>query len=312
MHAVRHAQSVGDLATLVPSWRRALLARNRAEKTINTYMEAAEQLIAFLRERGMPTEAAKITREHVEAFIAHLVQTRAPATAANRYRGVGSLFKWLTEEGEIRRNPMERMSPPAVPERPVPVLPDAEVKRLLKTCSGASFRDRRDEAIIRVFIDSGLRLSEVANLRLTDDDDTNDVDLDRSILRVVRKGRREGVAFIGKNTNVALDRYIRRARARHPKAHLEWLFLGRKGRVTPSGMRQIVERRGEQAGIKGLHPHALRHLAIHHMKAAGLPDELVMEQAGWSSSAMLHRYASSTRRERLGDAWKKFSPGDRF
>ena len=61
--------SVGDLATLIPSFHRNLRARNRSPKTIKSYLEAANQLDGFLRDRGMPTEASSIRREHVEAFI---------------------------------------------------------------------------------------------------------------------------------------------------------------------------------------------------------------------------------------------------
>lgn len=309
-----HADIVGHLTTLAPSWLRALRAANKAPKTIRTYKESADQFVAFLDETGMPPAAAKITREHVEMFIERLAEAgRAPATVATRYRGLQSLFKWLEAEGEITSSPMARMSPPHVPERPVPVLPNEDVHKLLKTCSGKAFEDRRDEAILRVFIDAGLRLSEVANLRYDPADEAkNDVDLDRSMLRVVRKGRREGVAFIGKKTTVALDRYIRRDRAGHRHAGEPYLFLSRVGRMTASGIWQMVVTRAERAGIGHVHPHALRHLSVHHMKSSGMPDELIMVQAGWRSPAMLSRYAASTRTQRLADAWKNFSPGDQF
>ena len=62
----------------------------------------------------LPTAAARITREHVEAFVTHLVETRSPATAHVRYRALRSLFGWLVEEGEVRESPMARMSPPKV------------------------------------------------------------------------------------------------------------------------------------------------------------------------------------------------------
>ena len=64
------ASSVGDLAALIPAWLRSLRAENKSPKTIETYSEAANLLLRFLREHGMPTEAAKVTREHVETFIA--------------------------------------------------------------------------------------------------------------------------------------------------------------------------------------------------------------------------------------------------
>lgn len=71
------ASSVGDLATLIPSFQRSLRAANKSPKTVATYSEAANQLLDFLRASGMPTEVAKISRDHVEAFIEQLVGTRS-------------------------------------------------------------------------------------------------------------------------------------------------------------------------------------------------------------------------------------------
>jgi hypothetical protein len=88
-------ESVGDLATLIPSFERSLRAANKSPKTIATYGEAAHQLLAFLRESGMPTEVARIRRAHVECSIERLVAAKAPATANNRYRALTALFNFL-------------------------------------------------------------------------------------------------------------------------------------------------------------------------------------------------------------------------
>ncbi len=139
------AESVGDLATLIPSFERSLRASNKSPKTIATYGEAAAQLLAFFRESGMPTEVAKIGREHVEAFIERLVATKSPATANNRYRALTALFNFLVDFGEITASPMAKMRPPRVPEVPVPVLTDEQLKKLLATCKGSkSLEDQRD------------------------------------------------------------------------------------------------------------------------------------------------------------------------
>ncbi len=158
-------------------------------------------------------EVAHIHREHVESFTSHLLETRKPATANNRYRGLQSFFKWLVDEGEIQESPMARMKPPRMPEAPPDVLRKDQVKALLARCDkGNDFESRRDTALIRVFIDTGARLSEVTNLRLNPQDNAqNDVDLDRGILRVLGKGSRERLLAVGRKTVRALDRYIRGA-----------------------------------------------------------------------------------------------------
>jgi site-specific recombinase XerD len=142
-----------------------LRAENLSPNTLKTYREAVDQLERFLVTQGMPTDVGRLTREHVEAFVASLLERWKPATASNRYRGLNRFFGWCVEEGEITDSPMGRMRPPRVPIQPVGVLSDDELRRLLATCSGNGFEDRRDAAIIRLFIDTGGRLAEVARLR---------------------------------------------------------------------------------------------------------------------------------------------------
>jgi site-specific recombinase XerD len=297
------AASVGSVRRLARSWDRSLRATNRSPKTQATYKEATDQLAAFLEAKGMPTEVASIRREHIEAFIEDILARRSPATAANRYRALSRFFKFLEEEGEVAASPMARMSPPSLPETPIPVLDDDELRRLLKTCAGNTFEDRRDAAALRLFLDTGVRLSELANLTLNDVDDEHDV------VVVLGKGRRQRAVPYGAKTGQALDRYLR-TRDRHQHGKSSWLWLGRKGRMTASGIGQMVERRGNDAGIEGLHPHMLRHVFAHRFLAAGGGETDLMMLAGWRSRAMLNRYGSSAAAQRAHEAHRRLALGD--
>ncbi|HSL27356.1 MAG TPA: phage integrase N-terminal SAM-like domain-containing protein, partial [Acidimicrobiia bacterium] len=93
--------SGNQLPELLPSWYRSLRSANRSPRTIVSYDLAATQLAGFLTEQGLPTEADKITTDHVRAFLERMVETRASATARQRYASLKQLFKWLHEEGEI-------------------------------------------------------------------------------------------------------------------------------------------------------------------------------------------------------------------
>ena len=105
------------------------------------------------------------------------------STAKTRHTGMSRFFSFLVEEEEIAKRPMDKVRPPAVPEVPVPVLSDDELRRLFKTCEGKTYADRRDTPIMRLFYDTGMRRSELAYLNVVD------VDLDEQNLGGRRAGR---------------------------------------------------------------------------------------------------------------------------
>lgn len=135
-----------------------------------------------------------------------------PATLSQRFRSLQQFFKWLADEGEIERSPMATMRSPQVPEAPPPVLREEGLRRLLEACAGTSFEDRRDAAILRLFIDTGMCRAELAGLRL------DDVDFDHEVALVMGNGRRPRACPFGHKTGQALDRCLR-VRSRRADAH---------------------------------------------------------------------------------------------
>ena len=300
------APSDGDLAILSRSFRRSLEAANRSPSTVYIYVTAVGQLASFLDAQKMPLLVANLSREHVEEFVADVLRRRTPATASTYYRGIKAFFDWLVEDGELKASPMARVKAPHVPDHAPAMLTDDELRKLLKTCEGSGFEERRDLALLRLLMDTGLRLSEATYLTL------EEVDLDSKTVRVLGKGSRVRVVPFGRKTAAALDRYVRE-RARHPHRDTTAFWIGRQGPMRKSGIDQIIRRRAGEAGLPETHAHLFRHGFAHAWLSQGGQEQDLMQLAGWRSRTMLGRYGASAAAERARDAYRNGrSPGDRL
>ncbi|MBI4306805.1 MAG: tyrosine-type recombinase/integrase [Chloroflexi bacterium] len=262
----------------------------------------------------MPSTMLGIRREHVESRVENLLVRHSSATAHNRYRGLRSFFEWCVDEGEIKsdQNPMARTRPPKMDMKVVPLIQSDALERLLKACSGQEFDDRRDAALVHLFLSTGARKSEIGNLRWTQNDlDLCDLDLDRGLCRIVGKGSRQRVVDLTPATAKAIDRYLR-LRANHVAAHFPWLWLGKRGRLTPSGCARAIESRARIAGLGKIHVHQLHHSYAHAWPRDGGSEESLMRLLGWKSREMLSRYAASAGEERARALNRRVGLGARF
>jgi site-specific recombinase XerD len=309
-----------DLTPLIKSWQRSLRARGLSPNTQHVYQRAAYAFNAYLAayepgedDRPAPTrlEGKKgIHREHVESFITQLRDSTSAVTAHQYFRSLKTFFNWCVDEEEMDRTPMRTMKAPQLPDTEVPIIPQDALKKLLKTCAGKSFENRRDTALLMMFLDTGARLSELTER-------THDkLDLDLNVLHVLGKGNRERPAPFGRATSVAMDRYLR-ALGKHLGREVKgsdplWVSSLRKETLTTSGVAKLLERRCKDAGLERIHPHQFRHTFAHLWKANGGNEDALMRIMGWRSREMLSRYGKSAGEERARAQHQELSPGDKL
>jgi site-specific recombinase XerD len=254
----------------------------------------------------MPVLVDAITREHVESYLLELRRAHpTSSTVATRYKGLRQWFKWLLEEHEITADPMVHIKKPTYTEKEIPLLGDELVKRLLEDCKGPSFADRRDLALLRLFLATPLRRSEVAHLACVD------VDLPSRVVHVTVKGNRQRTVPFDVKAAQALDRY-QRLRRQHGHASAAGFWLGQQGPLTDSGLYQVLRRRAKHAGITGFHPHLFRHLFAHGWLKADGQERDLMRLGGWRSAEVMRKYGEQLAEERAVEAYRRLSPGDRF
>lgn len=331
---------------LLTGWLQSLQAKGRTEKTRVLYRDAGANFANWLitlpdppagwkapktaearraaRRAGaaedgtaalyLPRAPDEISKAHIERFLIWFATTptqrrpqgRSDSYLNQTYRALQQWFLWMIDEDEIDQSPMERMSPPKIAERLVPILALDQLTALVAACSGRSFRDRRDAALIRVFADCGGRRSEVAGIQL------EHLDLTRKRIRVIGKGDKERLMAVGTQTALALNRYLR-VRGEHRCADLPWLWLSERSSsgLTSDGVYQAITRRGEQAGVE-VHPHMFRHTLAHEWLDNGGGEQTLADHMGWNSTQMAARYGAIGRSHRAQREHERLGLGDRI
>jgi site-specific recombinase XerD len=302
-----------DVLALMPSWKRALSSDNKSPETIKSYLDSVRRLAAFLDSEALP-----LGPDAIRAFLTGERERTSAWSAQKHYRNLSVYFGWCVREGDtgLDENPMDLVGKPKVSEVAKPFFTDRDLSALLKVTRGQDFESRRDHAMIRILVDSGMRISGLAGLRFDPADESlSDVFLDQARLRIRLKGGDGLFVPIGRQSVAALDRYLR-SRARRPNAHSPWLWLGTRGRgmdhFGPSGIHAMLGRRGEEASVQDCHAHRFRHTFADSWLGLGGNIDDLMTVAGWRSVAMPLKYAKGRGVARAAEAHRRLSPGDRL
>lgn len=245
--------------------------------------------VAFLEQNGNVPCFARVTREHVQAFLeAQRKQGRRVSTRARRLIAIKVFFAFLCSEGQVAINVIEVMEAPSKGRVLPHTLSEEDVVKLLSSVTDSTARDVRDRSMLELFYACGLRVSEVTALRV------DDVRFGENTVKCVGKGDKQRLVPLGAQAGLWLQRYLAEARPHFASKNTaeRHVFLTRLGTAfTRQGIFALLIKRARAAGIGvTISPHVLRHCFATHLLAHGAQVRAIQEMLGHADIATTQIY----------------------
>ncbi len=278
--------------------------RNFSEHTSSAYLIDLNGLDRFFGEKGFSGPAA-FNRHDARTFLLELEEGGlSRKSIARKISCFRSFYSYLIKKKIVKNNPWTAVSLPKLGKKLPGFLYPEEIELLLESPDMKSPSGLRDKAILETLYASGMRVSELVKLNISD------VDKDDGEILVSGKGSKERIVLIGSSAITAMKDYIKYGRPKlSPKAGGRALFLGRTGgRLTSRSIERMIQKHLKRAGIsKKITPHSLRHSFATHMLERGADLRTVQELLGHASLSTTQIYTHITK-ERLKTVYEKAHP----
>ena len=278
--------------------------RGVSPRTLEAYGRDLKRLVEYAKRLGIE-DADRLTANHLREFVYDLKDQGLQATSIRRtLSGVRTFFTFLLAEGHVKADPTEQVDMPKTWRKLPNILSREDVERILEAPEIGDRLYWRDKALLEFAYASGVRVSELATLKV------RDVDLSEGVATVFGKGSKERMVPIGRSAQRALDIYIRETRPGLAKREGQGtVFLNAQGRpLTRMGIWKILRKHVKRAGVKKrVTPHTLRHCFATHLLEGGADLAAVQEMLGHADISTTQIY-THVDREYLRDVHRRFHP----
>ncbi|MGI9533484.1 MAG: site-specific tyrosine recombinase/integron integrase [Thermodesulfobacteriota bacterium] len=273
--------------------------RNYSIHTIRAYLNDLGEFYSFLESREM--ELANVRSTDLNLYLLSLYNKNSKSTVSRKLTTLRSFFTFLVRKGIVEINPA-RLIPLPKRERNLPVfLTVDEAFKLVQSGKEGGVLFKRDKAILELLYSSGLRVSELSNIKILD------IDRSQKIVKVSGKGRKERIVPYGSKADEAVIHYLKSRSELKPKE--DYLFLNNRGtQLSTRSIERIVKKYGVLSGIsKKISPHSLRHSFATHLLGSGADLRSIQELLGHSSLSTTQKY-NHTSIEELMKIYDKTHP----
>ncbi len=264
------------------------LERGLSQNSLTAYRR---DLVEFSDRLGA-VEAGKVSLRAATEHVSYLTAAgRKPATIARKISSLKQFFAYLHDRGTISENPFLALLAPKISRYHPHYLSPEEIGKIITSIDVQSRPGKRDRAIVELLYGSGLRISELINLK------QRDIEFEAGFIRVVGKGGKQRLVPLGEYAREALEAYLDTQAQSLPHRESNYLFVNRLGRsFSRVGLWKIIRKRVTLAGIaKKVSPHTFRHSFATHLLEGGADLRVVQEMLGHADISTTQIYTTIDR-----------------
>ena len=306
---------------LIGLYERSNQAEGKSLKTVTWYSANLKSFHSYLKSRHLPDTLDKIDVKVLRQYVLHLLKKNkyqghpitpekaepvSAATVHGHVRTLRAFFSWLVAEGMIETSPARDLKPPKVCQKVVSTLSDEEIRAILHVLAPVNSSNARNQTIIMLLIDTGLRMGELINLKM------DGVHMNEGLLKVMGKEEKERIVPMGSNAQRALRRYLFRHRPKPLHPSIDNVFLSVLGKpLTENSIKLIFTRLAKKSRVARLHAHLCRHTFATRFLINGGDVFTLQQILGHSTLEMVRHYVNLAANH-VAIQHQKFSPLDRL